>query len=160
MASALVVLTFAAAIGCGLNAGFFFAFSTTVMPALRRRPAAEGIAAMQTINVVVINPLFMTVLFGTALASLAAIVGALVDWDGSYGPYLLAGGALYLVGVIGVTMAANVPRNNALARLDAESAEAAGQWARYLAEWTAWNHVRTVAPLVALGLFVAAIHVN
>jgi uncharacterized membrane protein len=160
MPSAIVVLTFASAIGCGLAAGFFFAFSTCVMPALGRRPATEGIAAMQTINVVVINPLFMTLLFGTALASLAAMVGAVADWDGSYGPYLLAGGALYLGGVIGVTMAANVPRNDALARLDPTSAEAAAEWARYLSEWTAWNHVRTVAPLVALGLFIAAIHVS
>jgi uncharacterized membrane protein len=160
MSSALVVLTFASAIGCGLGAGFFLAFSTTVMAALGRRPASEGIAAMQTINVVVINPVFMTVLFGTALACLATMVGALADWDGSYGPYLLAGGALYLVGVIGVTMAANVPRNNALARIDPADAEAAAHWARYLSEWTAWNHVRTVAPLLALGLFIAAIHVS
>ena len=59
---------------------------------------------MQSINVVVINPVFMTVLFGTALACLAAIVGALVDWDAAYGPYLLAGGAVYLLGTIGVTI--------------------------------------------------------
>ena len=68
----------------------------------------------------------MTVLFGTALACLASIVGALADWDAAYGPYLLAGGAVYLLGTIGVTMVANVPRNNALARLDPAKRRAGG----------------------------------
>ena len=160
MSSAVVVITLVAALGCGLAAGFFFAFSTTVMPALGRRPAAQAAAAMQTINVVVINPVFMTALFGTALACLASIAGALADWDGSYGPYLLAGGAVYLLGTIGVTMVANVPRNNALARLDPASAEADSYWARYLAEWTAWNHVRTGAAVIALGLEIAALYTS
>jgi uncharacterized membrane protein len=160
MSSALVVLTLAAALGCGLGAGFFLAFSTCVMPALGRLPAPQSVQAMQTINVVVINPVFMTALFGTAIVCLASIVGALADWDASYGPYVLAGGAVYLLGVIAVTMGANVPRNNALAGLDPAGAEAAGYWPRYLSEWTAWNHVRTVAPLIASGLFIGALYVS
>jgi uncharacterized membrane protein len=160
MSSALVALTIAAAIGSGLAAGFFFAFSTTVMAALGRLPAPQGIAAMQSINVVVINAIFMTALFGTAALSLATIVAALASWDSSYGPYLLAGGALYLLGVIGVTMAFNVPRNDALAKLDPAAAEAPVYWGRYLSEWTAWNHVRTVAPLIGAGLQMGALQVG
>lgn len=99
-------------------AGFFFAFSTCVMSALGRLPAPEGVAAMQAINVTVINPVFMTVMFGTALVCVASMAATLADWDGSYGAYLLAGGAVYLLGAVGVTMAANVPRNNTRARLD------------------------------------------
>jgi hypothetical protein len=38
------------------------------MPALSRLPAAQGIAAMQSINVAVITPSFMGALFGTAAA--------------------------------------------------------------------------------------------
>jgi uncharacterized membrane protein len=51
-------LSFAVALGSGLMAGIFFAFSTMVMPALSRIPPAQAIAAMQSINVVVINPWF------------------------------------------------------------------------------------------------------
>ncbi len=160
MSSALVVLTLVAALGCGLAAGFCFACSTCVMPALGRLPAAQSVQAMQTINVVVINPAFMTALFGTAVVCLASVVGALADWDASYGPYVLAGGAVYLLGVIAVTMGANVPRNNALAGLDPSGPEAGGYWPRYLAEWTAWNHVRTVAPLIASGLFIGALYTS
>jgi uncharacterized membrane protein len=42
-----------------------------------------------------------------------------------------------------------VPRNNALAAVSPQSAEAAALWTDYLSSWTTWNHVRTVASLVA-----------
>jgi uncharacterized membrane protein len=160
MTDATFVLALLSALGFGLAAGVFFAFSTFVMPALARLPAPQGIAAMQSINVKAINPLFMGALFGSALVGLAAGVVALTDLDETYAPYLVAGGAIYLLGTIGVTMAFNVPRNEALAKLDPTGAEAAGDWARYLAEWTGWNHVRTVAPFVAAGLETVALYVG
>ena len=49
----LFIITFLAALGCGLIAGAFFAFSTFVMKVLARLPTSHGIAAMQSINVVV-----------------------------------------------------------------------------------------------------------
>jgi uncharacterized membrane protein len=157
MSDALLVLTLVTALGAGLVAGAFFAFSTFVMAALGRVPDPEGIRAMQQINITVINPWFMGALFGTAVACLAVIVVALADWEGSYGPYLVIAAALYVVGCVGVTMAFNVPRNNELAGLEPGSGEAAGFWRRYLVEWTAWNSVRTVASLVALALFICGI---
>ena len=62
----LFALTLFSALGGGLMAGFFFAFSDCVMNALVRLPAAQGIAAMQSINVVAPNPLFMAGFLGTA----------------------------------------------------------------------------------------------
>jgi uncharacterized membrane protein len=157
MPDALLALTLVTALGAGLVAGAFFAFSTFVMAALGRVPAPEGIRAMQQINITVINPWFMGALFGTGLASLAVIVAALAGWDSSYSPYLVAAGGLYVVGYIAVTMAFNVPRNNVLAALDPEAPEAAGTWRRYLVEWTAWNTVRTVASLATMGALIGGI---
>jgi uncharacterized membrane protein len=157
MPDGLLILTVPTALGAGLVAGAFFAFSTFVMAALGRVPAPEGIRAMQQINITVINPWFMTALFGTGVACLAVIVFALADWDASYGPYLIAAGAVYVVGCVGVTMAFNVPRNNVLAGLEPAAAQAAETWRRYLVEWTAWNSVRAVASLAALGLLVGGI---
>jgi uncharacterized membrane protein len=157
MSDFLLVLTLVTALGAGLVAGAFFAFSTFVMAALGRVPAPEGTRAMQEINVTVINPWFMTALFGTAVAGLAVIVAALVDWDGSFSPYLVAAGVLYVVGCVGVTMAFNVPRNNRLAQVAAGSAEAEQVWKRYLVEWTAWNTVRTVASLAATAALIGGI---
>jgi len=46
----IFILTLVSALGCGLIAGVFFAFSAFVMKALARLPPAQGIAAMQSIN--------------------------------------------------------------------------------------------------------------
>jgi uncharacterized membrane protein len=156
----LFVFTLVTAIACGLVAGFFFAFSTTVMKALARLPAGHGVAAMQSINVVVINPLVMAALFGTGLACIGLVVAAFVEWGEAYAPYLLVGGLLYLVGAVVVTVAYHVPRNDALATVDPEDAAAASHWTRYARTWTAWNHVRTVAPLAAAALLTIALRVS
>jgi uncharacterized membrane protein len=153
----LFILTFTAALGCGLIAGVFFAFSTFVMNALARRPSAEGIAAMQSINITVINPWFMTAFLGTAVACLLLVVSSLLKWNQPGAIYLLVGSLLYLVGTFGVTMACNVPLNDALAIAKPESTDGANLWASYLTDWTLWNHVRTVAALAAAALFTIAL---
>jgi len=59
----MFALTFLSALGAGLVAGIFFAFSAFIMSALGRLSPAGGISAMQSINVVVLNPLFFAVFF-------------------------------------------------------------------------------------------------
>ena len=110
---------------------------------------------MQSINLLAVTPASMTALFGTAAAAVAA--WALVDWDGRFGPLLLAGSAVHLLGTIGLTMAYHVPRNNTLAALQPQRAEAAGRWTRYVVEWTRWNHLRAAASLTAAGAFTLAL---
>jgi uncharacterized membrane protein len=146
-----------AALGCGLMAGVFFAFSAFVMTALARLPPAQGIAAMQAINVAAITPAFMGALFGTAALCAALVVAALPRWGEPGAVWLLVGGLLYLVGAIVVTMAFNVPRNNALATLAADSTNDVSFWARYVAGWTAWNHVRAAACLAAAASLTLAL---
>jgi uncharacterized membrane protein len=153
----LFALKLLAALGCGLAAGVFFAFSTFVMPALARLQPTQGIAAMQSINITAINPLFMTALFGTAAICLFLSVASLLKWHQLSSNYLLVGSLLYLIGTILVTIVFNVPLNDALAKVDPSSAEGAKLWASYLANWTAWNHVRTVAALAAAGVITMAI---
>jgi uncharacterized membrane protein len=156
----LVALTVVTALGCGLNAGVFFAFSSFVMKALARLQPAQGIAAMQSINAVAVTPAFMAALFGTAAASIALGGWALVDWDDAFGPWLLAGSACYLLGTIGPTITYHVPRNNALAALQPQWAEAAGRWARYVAEWTRWNHLRAATSLAAAVLLTLGLRMG
>src|SRR5260370_28788733 len=113
---------------------------------MARVPAAQGIAGMQSINIVVINPMFMTAMFGTGLACLVLAVSALFRWHKPGAGYLLTGSLLYVVGTILVTIVFNVPRNDALAAVDPASAEGARLWTSYVSSWTPWNHVRTAAP--------------
>lgn len=79
MATLNYILTLLAIIGTGLIAGTFFVFSVAIMPAFRRLPGAEGLAAMQSINVVIQNPIFLGVFMGTALISLALAVASTVN---------------------------------------------------------------------------------
>ena len=102
-------LTLLTALGCGLIAGAFFGFSAFVMKGLARLPAAQGIAAMQSINVAAISPLFMTVLLGTAAGCVILAVSALTFWHRSGSEWLETGTLLYLGGVILVTRVFNIP---------------------------------------------------
>lgn len=159
MSGVLYAATLATALGCGLVADVFFAFSTFVMSALKRLSAAQGIAAMQSINELAVTPAFMAVLFGTAAACLGLVAWAVISLGERPAALVLAGGALYIIGTIGVTIARNVPLNDRLAKLHPQGAAAAGRWDEYVTKWTAWNHVRTAAALAAAATLTIALHV-
>jgi uncharacterized membrane protein len=154
--NSLFGLKLATVLGCGLMAGVFFAFSTFIMSALARLPPPQGIAAMQSINITVINPWFMTAFFGTAAACVFLAISSLLKWHQPSSLYLLIGSLLYLVGTVGVTIAFNVPLNDALAHVEPSSTNGMKVWITYLANWTFWNHVRTLAALAAAALLTLA----
>jgi uncharacterized membrane protein len=102
------------AIGCGLLAGLYFAFSTFIMTALDRIGQVAGIAAMNAINVTIVQSLFMPVFLGTTATSAILAVAALFRWSEPGAMVMAAGGVLYVLGMFFVTMIFNVPLNNAL----------------------------------------------
>jgi uncharacterized membrane protein len=156
MPRVLSLATLGTALGCGLIAGAFFAFSTFVMRALAALPPAQGIRVMQAINAFAPRGLFLATLLGTGLACGALAVQAVLAWSQPRGALRLGGGLAYLLGAVLVTIVANVPRNDALAALDPDSLNAAAEWMRYLSEWTHWNHVRTAAALAAAALLTVS----
>ena len=155
----LTLLLLATCLGAGLIAGVFLAFSSFVMKALADLPAEQGVAAMQRINVVVLNPLFLGVFTGTALLGLLCVLAAAFGGgaSGRATVLLVVAGLSYVLSCFCVTLAFNVPRNNRLAALRAGSPEAAAYWPVYVREWTWWNHVRTVASAVACVSAAAAL---
>ncbi len=144
-------------LGSALIGGVFFGFSSFVMKALARMPASEGIAAMQSINVVVINPSFLVAFMGTAVLSFGVGGLAMFGWSHPSAPYFLGGATSYLIGTFLVTMVGNVPLNNQLAAVSATDLAAIELWEHYLARWTMWNHVRTAAAMVAALLYTLAL---
>jgi uncharacterized membrane protein len=148
------LITLLCALGCGIVGGVFYAFSSFVMRALANVPPTQGIAVMQSINLTVFTPWFMTPFLGTGVFCIYVAVVSLPRWQSSPSSLFLAGSLLYLVGVILVTMVCNVPRNDTLQALAPASPEAARYWVEYLSSWTLWNHVRTVAALAAAVSFV------
>ncbi|MDQ3717120.1 MAG: DUF1772 domain-containing protein [Actinomycetota bacterium] len=157
MDTVTAVAAWVAALGSGLMAGVFFAFSTFVMAGLTRLPPAQGLTAMQSINRTASHPLLMAALFGTALACLVLMVRAMANWGDPGLGWVLAGSAFYVVGAFGVTLARHVPMNLALERVKAEAPDAAGRWTGYAASWTRWNHLRAVGSLGAAGLLTVAL---
>ncbi|MFK0116041.1 DUF1772 domain-containing protein [Streptomyces sp. NPDC090994] len=150
-------LTVLGVLGTGLVAGVFFGFSAFVMRGLAALPPARGVAAMQAINVAAVTPPFMVLFVGSALLCAVLAVVTFVLWPEEGTVELLLGSGLHLIGSFGLTMAANVPRNDALARLEPESTEATAYWPRYVREWTAWNHVRTAASAGAAVSYISAL---
>ncbi|MFJ9177773.1 DUF1772 domain-containing protein [Streptomyces sp. NPDC102360] len=153
------VLVVLGAVWCGVSSGVFIAFSTFVMRGLGALPAAQGIAAMNAVNIAALTPPFMAVFLGAAVLCAVIAVVTFVLWPEAGTVELLLGCALYLVGSFGVTVLANVPRNAALAGLsgDEETESSAAQWRAYLVEWVRWNHVRAATGAVTSLLFVLAL---
>jgi uncharacterized membrane protein len=156
----VTTLLWVAAIGCGMMAGLYFAFSTFIMTALGRIPQAHGVSAMQSINAVIQQSLFMPLFWGTTLAALVLAVIALFRLTEPAAMAMLTAGILYVVGMFVFTLIFNVPLNNALDAVDPASADAAAVWARYLKDWTFWNHLRTITSAAASALFVAVLVVR
>lgn len=153
----LFALTLIAALGCGLIAGVFFAFSAFIMKALARLPGDTGIAAMQSINVVVLNPWFLGAFFGTGAACALILIFVVMRWPEPGVVYLSIGSVFYLVGTLLVTIVCNVPRNQTLASVTPNDPDSTSLWTSYVRSWTAWNHVRTVAALIAAAFFSIAL---
>ena len=105
----------------------------------------------------ILRSLFMPLFFGTTVAAVLVDVAALTRWDAAGAVAMLAGGVLYVLGMFVVTTLLNVSLNNALESAHASGVDAATTWARYLREWTVWNHVRTVASTAACTLFIVAL---
>lgn len=156
----IFLLTLLAALGCGLVAGLLFAFSNFVMQALTQLRDEEGAAAMQNVNVTIINPLFMLIFLGTAAISVALLILSVPQVPARSATFAVAGSLLYLAGTLGVTMIFNVPMNNQLEEVDLTDASSLAYWQTYVPQWMRWNHVRTIAAVLATVAFILALSSN
>ncbi len=154
----MTALLVAAAIASALNAGIFFDFSTFAMQGLRALPPKQGLMAMQSMNVTAVRPPLMIAMFGTAVLTIVVAILAIGDLGEDWAKWALAGAVVFVVSIVVLTGTFHVPRNNWLAEVDPDAPNAAERWETYAREWTAGNHVRTVAPLLsAIAFMVAAL---
>ncbi|BDE11210.1 MULTISPECIES: anthrone oxygenase family protein [Mycobacterium] len=149
--SPLSVLTVVAALGNAAVGGLFFAFSAFVMRGLDRINPVDAVVAMRAINAAAqANPPFLTLFFGAAVTALAVGIVAVTQLARRGSGYLLAGAVLAVVALV-VTAACNVPLNEQLDKVRLAT-DAAPAWHAYSGPWTAWNHVRTICPLLGAAL--------
>jgi uncharacterized membrane protein len=152
----LVAIALVSSVCASTVGGVFFAFSTFVMRALAALPPAQGIAAMQRINVTVLNPLFLGAFLGTALLLGGAAYAA--TSAGQPQAFGWLSGAFIVLGWLGwCHHSAQRPLNNKLAVLEPSATESAGAWFVYVREWLFWNHVRCAASLAAAAGAITAI---
>ena len=155
----LQYIVVAASVSCGVISGLLFSFSIVVMRALLELPAPAGMFAMQRINRLIINPLFLVLFLGSSALCLIVAVIAARGMPSTGAFLLLTGATAYLFGPLAITMGRNVPLNNRLAKVAPHEAEM--EWPRYVSAWLRWNHVRAAlgaagTALLALGLAYGA----
>lgn len=143
-----------AAVSAGIMAGVYFTFSVFVMRSLAELGDEPGARAMQSINRVILKSAFLPLFFASTLACAALIVLGLIGMAGPQGWAVIAGSAVYVIGMFVVTVIGNVPLNNKLDAVDPASAEGKAMWATYLKRWLPFNHIRTLACTAAMVLLV------
>ena len=160
MNSLTFVTAATACLAAGVVCGIFFAFSSFIMAALDRIRPSAGISAMQSINVVVINPAFLGLFLGSAVLALVMLGIGFWAWGEPSSMWLVAGGAAYLIGTLGITVFGNIPMNERLAKVDSNDEAAVEHWRGYVERWTRLNHLRGFASFVAAGFYGAGILVG
>ena len=142
-----------------LMAGLFYAYSCSVNLGLGRLPDAEYIAAMQSINRAIQNPVFFISFFGTLiLLPLSTYLHferppSMRFW------FLLIATVIYFIGAFGVTVAGNIPLNDALDRFNlqtASQATIAAQRVLFENRWNNLNTIRTVASTITIVFVIIA----
>jgi uncharacterized membrane protein len=142
----------AAVITAGLNAGLFATFWFAVMPGLARTDDRTFVAAMQGINVAILNVWFGICFAGAGVFALVAVVlhlrgGMVVVW--------VAAGVVFHLATVVITMRFNVPLNDQLAA--GSLADAALVRERFEDAWVRLNLYRVVTSLGAFGCLVGAL---
>lgn len=136
----------AATIAMGLMAGVFWIYSNAIMPGLRRTDDRTFVAAFQSIDRAIINPLFMAMFFGALLLTGAAV--GLNASEENVLPWTAAAFLLYLF-VIAITVRVNVPRNDEIkASTDPDLAAVRERFDE--GRWVRWNNLRALASTAAL----------
>lgn len=127
----------AATVAAGLQAGTYYTWASGVMPGLARVDDRTFVSTMTSVNVAIVNPVFMLTFLGTPALAAAAVATT----TSPARAWAIAGLAL-AIGTVVVTAAGNIPLNNAL--------DAGGSRADFETAWVRWNVVRTITSTGAL----------
>lgn len=153
--TALRIAALATAAASGVVGGVFFGFSSFVMPALRRRPAHEAVAAMQEVNALAPRALGLPLVLSGPGSAAVGVWALTVGAAPASAKALLVAGALTGVGAFAITAGFHVPRNNRLDAVDTTSPVAVEAWDDYYPGWVSMNHARSALSLVSAGLVLA-----
>ncbi len=153
------LVLFGAVIVTGLSAGFFYAWSISVIPGTQNVSNITYLETMQSINKAILNPRFYFIFFGTiAFLSIASIYEFNTNKTTFW--LILFASIFYMVGTVGVTGLGNVPLNNQLDALNLSELNniKIGEFREYYeSKWNQLHLIRTVFAVLSFILTVLAL---
>lgn len=145
----LIILT-------GLMAGIYLAFSAVIMTSLNELPALHAAQAMNKINDVIVNTIFLPIFFGSTLWYAGLIVWSSADWQSGTSGLIILSALIYIVSTFLVTAFGNLPMNNKLKAIESNETLLVDYWKKYQHSWSRLNHIRTLSSTVAIAFLVAS----
>lgn len=156
----LVIVQLVTVLITGLIAGLFYGYSCSVNGCLGNLSDEKYLEAFQSINRVIQNPVFFLSFMGSAI--LLPIVTVYTYRSGSHiaFQYLLAASIIYFIGVMGITIAANIPLNEQLDKFSLRTATAQEISAfrdSFENRWNSFHTIRTIASIITFVISILAI---
>lgn len=145
-AMTLRIILVLATVAAGLQAGSYYVWACGVLPGLRRVDDDTFVGVVAQVNQAIVNPVFLVTFLGApVLTGSALALGAPRGWA-------VTGLALTLL-TVAITVAGNVPLNDALAR---DAADPTTARTTFETAWQRWNLARTLTSAGALAALAAA----
>lgn len=143
----------------GLMAGLFYSWSISVTPGLAKINDVSYLQAFQSMNRAILNPLFFGVFFGLVILLPVLSYFSCQNSISNQFWYVILATILYFIGIIGVTIAGNIPLNNSLEALQIESMtpEQMDEFRKgFEIKWNRLNLIRTISSSLTFLLLVTA----
>ena len=149
---------------CGLVTGIILTYAIIVMPGLSRLDDRAFIRAFQVTDEIIQNrqKVFMFVWLGSIFLVACTMGIALLVLNGNIRWLIIFAGAIYLLGVQGITILVHLPLNGRIQRVKVDEVDDETiheQRLIFEAKWNSFNRVRTALGFCATAMFLFAIRV-
>ena len=146
-----------ATISTGMMAGVFFTWSNAVTPGLNKLADIEYLRALQSMNRVILNPMFY-ILFMGAVIFICLATAVLFRSNPSHLVWmLLSATVIYCNGVLAVTVWGNIPLNDVLDRADLgyiTTDKAKSLRSTIENRWNNFNMIRSIASSISFLILI------
>ena len=146
----------------GLTAGLCFTWTNAVTPGIGQLDDLGFLKSFQAMNRAIINPTFILVFFGPFFGHILTTYFNYQKADTAFWLYIVAA-ALFILGVILVTIFKNVPLNEILDQTDLAAANAEDIRVlrkKFEMPWNQWHWVRTISSIFSFLLLLIGMIVS
>ena len=142
-------------LSCSLVTGFIFTYAIVVLPGFSKLNDKEYLMAFQVTDEVIQNnqPLFMLTWIGSIISVLGAILASILSPELAKTWFVVLIGAVYLIGVQGITITIHLPMNNHIKDLNLDELDdqtLSKERLKLETKWNYFNNIRT-----GVGFFVS-----